>query len=204
MSFIPRITCRRCGRQYSGIHSRCPYCGTRRVQASARTPAPAPGGEGGADTAAASANTRWQLIFGVILLAAVILAVIVLVSSNLNGAVRNTPTPTLPPVTAPPSATPSPTPTPTPTPAVTGVQITCFGEQTSDFTTTAGLQTSLKAIVYPLDLDPAPTVTWTSSDENVATVDDTGKVTAVAAGTATVTPTCYGATQTCIVRVKAG
>lgn len=34
-----------------------------------------------------------------------------------------------------------------------------------------------------------PAVTWSSSDENVATVDETGKVTAVAAGNATITAT---------------
>ncbi len=28
MSVIPKITCRRCGREYSGLRSRCPYCGT--------------------------------------------------------------------------------------------------------------------------------------------------------------------------------
>ena len=43
MSFIPRVTCRRCGRQFSGIRGRCPYCGTRRVRQSDRVPNPTPG-----------------------------------------------------------------------------------------------------------------------------------------------------------------
>lgn len=48
------------------------------------------------------------------------------------------------------------------------------------------------------------TVTWESSDENVATVDETGKVTAVAVGTATITVTSTDddtKTDTCTVNV---
>jgi len=48
-------------------------------------------------------------------------------------------------------------------------------------------------------------VIWTSSDESVATVDDGGKITAVSAGTATITATAAdgsGVTATCSVTVK--
>ncbi|MEG1633987.1 MAG: Ig-like domain-containing protein, partial [Oscillospiraceae bacterium] len=202
MSFIPNITCRRCGRQFSGIRSRCPYCGTRRVKQSDRSPASTASvnPETGA-AQRAGVNTRWQLIFGAILLAAVLLAVIVLVSVSLNGSVKNTPVPTLPPVTAPPVQTPEPTPPPTPTPVIAGVKITYYAKEITDFSTDIGAGTQLKAIIYPLEMDPAPVVNWTSSDEAVATVDDTGKVTGVASGNATVTAECYGVTATCIVRV---
>ena len=44
-------------------------------------------------------------------------------------------------------------------------------------------------------------VTWTSSDESVATVDANGKVHAVAAGTATITAASGGQTATCTVNV---
>ena len=48
------------------------------------------------------------------------------------------------------------------------------------------------------------TVTWTSDKENIATVDNTGKVTAVAAGTAIITAkTANGKTATCSVTVNA-
>lgn len=47
------------------------------------------------------------------------------------------------------------------------------------------------------------TFTWSSSADTTATVDTTGKVTAVAAGTATITATCGGATATCVITVKA-
>lgn len=45
-------------------------------------------------------------------------------------------------------------------------------------------------------------VTWTSSDSNIATVDADGKVTAVAEGTATITATVGTATATCQVTVE--
>ena len=38
MSVIPKITCRRCGREYSGLRSRCPYCGTSRKKSAERIP----------------------------------------------------------------------------------------------------------------------------------------------------------------------
>ena len=50
---------------------------------------------------------------------------------------------------------------------------------------------------------PATGITWTSSNTSVATVDANGKVTAVAAGTATITANCDGYTATCEVTVKA-
>lgn len=45
-------------------------------------------------------------------------------------------------------------------------------------------------------------ITWTSSKESVATVDATGKVTAVAEGTATITATCGILKKTCEVSVS--
>ncbi len=47
-----------------------------------------------------------------------------------------------------------------------------------------------------------PTVTWKSSDEAIATVDETGKVTAVAEGTATITATADEKEATCTVTVS--
>ena len=47
------------------------------------------------------------------------------------------------------------------------------------------------------------TVTWTSSDKSIATVDAKGKVTAVALGTATITATCGSVNATCSVTVVA-
>ena len=129
MSVIPEVKCRRCGESFSALRSRCPNCGTRRVTQSGRTPAPTSSQvKGTAAYERAETNTRWQLIFGLILVAAVILAVIVMVSTSLNGldnqsgksnnTVITTPSPT--PVNTAPTVEPPPTPTPTPAATPTG------------------------------------------------------------------------------------
>lgn len=52
---------------------------------------------------------------------------------------------------------------------------------------TAGNTVALNATVLPEEIADETTVTWTSSDEKVATVDENGKVTAIAAGEAIIT-----------------
>lgn len=65
-----------------------------------------------------------------------------------------------------------------------------------------GASETLTATIAPAGADDA--VEWTTSDESVATVDENGKVTAVKAGTATITVTTKnGKTATCTITVKA-
>ena len=52
---------------------------------------------------------------------------------------------------------------------------------------TAGNTVTLNTTVLPEEIADETIVTWTSSDEKVATVDENGKVTAIAAGEATIT-----------------
>ena len=68
----------------------------------------------------------------------------------------------------------------------------------------AGDSTTLKATVAPEDATNK-TLNWTSSDDKIATVDQTGKVTAKAPGTATITAATDGSgvTATCKVTVTA-
>ena len=54
---------------------------------------------------------------------------------------------------------------------------------------TAGNTVALNATVLPEEIADETIVTWTSSDEKVATVNENGKVTAIAAGEATITAT---------------
>ena len=67
-----------------------------------------------------------------------------------------------------------------------------------------GENATLVATVLPVNASDK-SVSWTSSNPDVATVDATGKVTAVAVGTATITVTTTdgGKTATCTVTVKA-
>ena len=71
----------------------------------------------------------------------------------------------------------------------------------SELTMTAGgSDTSLIATVTPID--STDKVVWSSSKTDVATVDATGKVTAVAPGEATITATAGTKTATCKVKVN--
>ena len=67
----------------------------------------------------------------------------------------------------------------------------------------AGNNVTLVASKNPTTAADAITTTWTSSNTSVATVDAAGKVTAVAAGTATITVNCDGYTASCVVTVTA-
>lgn len=81
--------------------------------------------------------------------------------------------------------------------AVTEVKITSTVTEV-----TAGESITLTAEVSPADATNK-TVTWTSSNESVATVDSTGKVTGVVAGTATITAKAGEKTAAVDVTVKA-
>ncbi|WP_082440276.1 beta-1,3-specific beta-L-arabinofuranosidase [Bifidobacterium aesculapii] len=80
-----------------------------------------------------------------------------------------------------------PTPVP-PASSVDSVTVTGDGVKDGKLALKAGDTAQLKADVKVTG-DAATTVAWTSSDEKVATVDADGKVTAVAAGEATITAT---------------
>ena len=64
-----------------------------------------------------------------------------------------------------------------------------------------GTNFTIDAEVYPHESDEP--VVWTSSDKNVATVDENGNVNLVATGTTTITATSGSATDTCLVTVRA-
>lgn len=216
MAIVPRVTCRRCGRQFSGMRSRCPYCGTRRIKQSERVPAPTPGEN--AYTPAgqrASLNTRWQMIFGGILVAAVILAVIVLVSVSLNGQsdVEESDTPVSALISSvPPTATPTPSPSPTATPTITSLNIYWGGSALADDTTwdlaSTGTTLELTAQVWP-SMDATAldgNLSWTVSDPSLASISTSGNSCTVVfsgeAGSLTLTVTCFGLTDSVILRAK--
>ena len=204
MGFIPEITCRRCGNKYSAIHSRCPSCGAPRKQpAAGRAPAAAPDQSaqpgqsapsaerrpasgkpaGGRAAALFSSNTKWQFIFGCILIVLVIVAVIVLISASLGPASK-------------------PVETPEPTIPVTSVSITFLGSPLKEFTQRIGADPlQLKADVYPVEAVTTAKLEWRSSDDSIITVDETGLVTAVGPGWAEVIAECGGIAASCKVWV---
>lgn len=188
MSMIPEVKCRRCGETFSSLRSRCPNCGTRRVTQSARTPSATPGTvRGTASYERAAANTKWQMIFGLILVVAVILAVIVMVSTSLDGSeggkVKATPTPEV--TASAPVIETAPTPPPTPTPSVERVVIRYNQDEKTEFTMRMGdAPVTINAIPYPLTIDSYD-IKWTTGDEDVLkiTVNEDGTCTCEIVGT---------------------
>lgn len=174
MSMIPEVKCRRCGATFSSMRSRCPNCGTRRVAQSGRAPSTTPGTvKGTASYERAETNTKWQMIFGLILVIAVILAVIVMVSTSLDGSdSSNKSTAITPPVVTDyvPIIEAAPTPDPTPTPTVESIKIFFYtDEKKEDFTMHVGETVDLTAQVLPLTIQGVK-VEWTSANTDYLTV----------------------------------
>ena len=218
MSVIPEVKCRRCGESFSALRSRCPNCGTRRVAQSGRTPAATPATvKGTAAYERAETNTKWQMIFGLILVVAVILAVIVMVTARPDG-LDNPGTEgkgTIAAPTATPTPDPStviiepPTPSPTPTPVPESVKVFFFEDEKEEFTEAVGETVKLKAVAYPVDQFPNATFKWSVNDESVIklTVSEDTKECEVLClkhqpGGVTLTVECEGVTKTVHVYTK--
>lgn len=215
MNIIPQVTCRRCGEKFSSLRSRCPNCGTRRVSQSGRNPGTTPSTVSGTPSYdRAVANTKWQMIFGLILVVAVILAVIVMVSTSLDsGGVPAAKTPAASDIDPIPSAiippqieTPTPPPA-TPTPEVKTVDIYYYTQKKEEFTMAVGDEPlPLTAVPYPLTAASTDDIVWSVDDESIATVTKTEggcEVTSVGVGTTNLRATCFGVEAVCIVRVIA-
>lgn len=83
------------------------------------------------------------------------------------------------------------------------ISVTSITLDSSSLTLEAGDTHTLSTVVAPEDATDK-SVTWTSSDSNVATVSDEGVVTAVNAGTVTITATANdgsGVTAECVVEI---
>ena len=198
MSVIPKITCRRCGREYSGLRSRCPYCGTSRSRSAERIPLRTSSENAGTPAAEhAAVNMKWQMLFGGILLIAVVAAVIVLITVSLNAG-KNASASAEP---TPPATVSSAAPVTTPTPSVTSITITFLGSKRTEFAAKVGDEVPLSTTIYPTGGDQ--TVTWSSKDESIATVSEKGVVTGVGKGTTTITAECGGVKADCTVYITA-
>ena len=80
-------------------------------------------------------------------------------------------------------------------------EVTGIGVAPSSASVAEGSKIQLSATLYPEGA--VGTVTWSSNDTSTATVSASGEVTGVAAGSATITATCNGYTDTCAVTVTA-
>ncbi len=118
-------------------------------------------------------------------------------------AVAATPTPTPSPTA---TASPEPTPTPTATPE-TGIKSIALDPETMELT--LNQSTAFASVVILLNPDDQQgfltnlsNAEWSSSNESIVTVNTSGVVTGKAIGTATITVTYKGFTDTSVVTVK--
>ncbi|MBO6014109.1 MAG: hypothetical protein J6P48_01445 [Oscillospiraceae bacterium] len=176
MGILPEVKCRRCGESFSALRSRCPNCGTRRASQSTRTPSPTPSTVQGTEAySRANTNSRWQLLFGLILVAAVILSVVVMVSTGLTAQDVQSAKPSLSMPTVPESAAlveTAPTPPPTPTPTIEALKVYFYTNDltNSDFTMRLSQgeegDIKLKASAFPLTIEN-PRYNWSVDQDGI-------------------------------------
>lgn len=189
------------------MRSRCPYCGARKRKRGKRV--------------AEEDNAVWKLVVGLLLVVILIAAVVVLLVTALNSAGKDstpdasasasasaspsasfsegdgvtevtnsaTPPPTTAPTTAPPAVT------------IQSIMITWLGSESTDVSINVADIYTFGYAVTPAEYTGG-TAVWSSSDEAVFVVLQTGQVTATGAGTATLTVTLDGVSATCVVRVS--
>ena len=210
MSIISDVKCARCDRQYTGVRSRCPYCGARRI--------------GKGKYSEDSDNSKGKMLIGILIMGVLVLAVGVLLftaprpedSDEINISISSSDPTGLgiadegdnvtmdgsrPNISPSPSTTAqiSESPSPSPPAKVTSVIITYAGTPTVDFMEPIGQQTPLVAKVEPAGVE-FEKVVWESSDTSVFDV-----VTTNLDGTnATVTIIGSGVNRVAVLTVRVG
>ena len=175
MAIVNEIKCARCDRKYSGVRSRCPYCGARRI--------------GRGKYSDDSDNAKGKMLISVLIMAVFTVgAAVLLFTTPDNAEGRDPPEPpsigspeedinTLP---GPPEPTPSPTPDPTPVivEQITSIRVTfgndqLLGGSDNQFSLTTRYPTlGIRATVEPITLDWRELkVEFISSNEEVFTVE---------------------------------
>ena len=211
MSLISEIKCAKCDRKYSGVRSRCPFCGERLIGRGKSA--------GGRDR-----YTLKMLISVMVMSVFVIAAGVLLFTTEVPDAepppvLEAPPRPSIPddlssssfpgnhPETPSPEPTPEPEdPEPEPPPTVRNVIITYNGRENTDFTASVGERVNLRVTIVPEGIEEE--VIWASSNESffqVVPTDTQGtsaRVTAVGRGTATLTATVGDFEARCTVRVR--
>ena len=201
------IHCENCGEDYASTYKRCPFCDEVNHSGGRRAD------RGGGYSSQNSPLHRVATVVSLIVIVAAICIVVTVVrpliskgnakpGETQDPAPTNTVTATPQPTdTAEPKPTDTAEPQPTDTaPVVTPSDVTGITLNREDFTMSgAGETWNLQPQVTPSGA--TGTITWTSSNENVAKVEN-GVVTAVGGGNCTITATSGTATASCIVRVK--
>ena len=221
MSIISEVKCARCDRKYSGVRSRCPYCGARRI--------------GSGKYSEDGDNSRGKMIIGVLILAVLVVAAGVLLFTHPRGDAAESPeseieetenpldqldeesnlslTNTDTPVPPSPEPVETETETPSPSPKVESVVILFAKTPIPDneFSTDVGDKTPLTVRIEPAGVEFDDKIIWESSDTSVFEVvtDNTdgtsAMVTSIGSGAAriaTLTVSVGDIKAECIVRIR--
>ena len=178
------IKCRRCGEMFSDSYKTCPFCeeddayygGRVKKRRSRRT-----------ETSCRKAPSILGPVVVLVLILLVLLVVWLLFGDRIKTALGGE----KPPVT---DVTPGPTTPDTPDPTVPENTISL---NRAVLALDVGEKETLK-----VNEETEETCTWSSSDPTVATVSDSGEVTALAAGNAVITAKVGDAEATCSLTVK--
>ena len=219
MGIIGEVKCARCDRKYSGVRSRCPYCGARRI--------------GRGKYTEDSDNSKGKMLIGILILAVLVVAAGVLLLTSdkpsppdvglnegshspnvsmpddLDTTKVNSDDTVPPPSTATSDGDDGDEPSASPeTMEIVSLTITYSGRPipNNDFTAKIGEKVPLRARIEPVGIDEP--VIWTSSNTGVFQVvadnveGTSAMVTGIGVGTATLTISVGGKESTCIVRVN--
>ena len=160
MAIVNEIKCARCDRKYSGVRSRCPYCGARRI--------------GRGKYSEDSDNAKGKMLLSVIIMAVFTVAAgVLLFTTDVdagNPIPEDTPDPssleddinTLFPIETP-TPTPPPEPSPVAPPAVQSIEIWVAprSHKVEDFTLSrVGDTIDLTAIVDPVSMQDSVDIEW--------------------------------------------
>jgi len=216
MGIIADVKCARCDRKYSGLRSRCPYCGARRI--------------GRGKYSEQSDDNKGKMLIGILIMAVLVVAVVVLLLTtntpeddiSPDGPVIETPgtntdipgegdntsatndNSNTPPSSPDPVDTSTEPPSPLP-PAISSVMITYVGAKRTEFTCKVNERVPLRIKVEPPGTEVE--IIWESSNNDVFDIIDmneTGEnatVIGLSPGNGTLTIKVGDITETCIVRV---
>jgi len=219
MSIITDVKCARCDRKYSGLRSRCPYCGARRI--------------GRGKYSEQSDDSKGKMLIGILIMAVLVVAVCVLLfttktpdeadsndpviedTTSPSGGIISDPTNDINaednPTTIPPTLDVSvddPTDSPSSqAPPISSVTITYTNSKATDFTVKVNDRIPLKLKIEPVGVDAE--IIWESSNSSVFDIIDISpdRTSATVIGLSPgveekLTVTVGDVVETCIVRVS--
>ena len=207
MSIVSEIKCARCDRKYSGVRSRCPYCGARRI--------------GRGKYSEEADNAKGKMLISVLILAVLVVAAGVLwfttevpdderlgadppelsIPDDLGtDSVEGTQDVPEPPPPPPPPPEPEEPPL-----EVRSINITYDGRNREEFTAKVNERVPLRVRIEPPGIEEQ--VIWESSNKDVFdvvpedTMGNSATVTGIGTGNATLTVYVGDKEAKCIVRV---